>query len=361
MRLVLWRYIVKKVLKIIFTILGAVIVAFALLILILSLTEFKPKDIENSIVISKTESYALDKNNEIKLLSWNIGYAGLGKEADFFMDGGKGVRSAKKSKVAEHLGNISETIDNDKFRSDIYFLQEVDQNSDRSYRINEVERLARQNTYFAKNYSCLFVPFPFPPIGKVNSGLMTSTKFEVSKSERYSLPVPFKWPVRLANLKRCLLVDRIPLKDSDKELVAINLHLEAYDSGEGKIAQRDMLIDILKKEYDKGNYVIAGGDFNQSFPNTKQKYPLVKPDLWDAGELTDDMLPEEFSYAYDDSVPTCRLNNQPYNPDDKENTQHYVIDGFMISPNIEIVEVKTIDMGFEDSDHNPVSLRIKLK
>ena len=48
------------------------------------------------------------------------------------------------------------------------------------------------------------------------------------------LPCPFSWPTRIANLKRCLLVERIPIADSDKELVLVNLHLEAYDDGEGK-------------------------------------------------------------------------------------------------------------------------------
>jgi len=45
--------------------------------------------------------------------------------------------------------------------------------------------------------------------------------------------------------------------------VLVNLHLEAYDSGEGKIAQTKLLVEFLEQEYAKGNYVIAGGDFNQ--------------------------------------------------------------------------------------------------
>ena len=43
--------------------------------------------------------------------------------------------------------------------------------------------------------------------------------------------------------------------------MVFNLHLEAYDNGEGKIAQSKKLADVLSQEYAKGNYVIAGGDF----------------------------------------------------------------------------------------------------
>ena len=63
-------------------------------------------------------------------------------------------------------------------------------------------------------------------------------------------------------------------------------------------------------------------------------------------------------YVFDDSVPTCRLLNKPY---DKESAQHYVIDGFIISPNVELVSVGTVDAGFEFSDHNPVLMEIVLK
>lgn len=43
-----------------------------------------------------------------------------------------------------------------------------------------------------------------------------------------------------------------------------------------------------------------------------------------------------------------------------ENTQYYVIDGFIISPNVELLDVETLDLGFENSDHNPVIISFSL-
>ena len=140
----------------------------------------------------------------------------------------------------------------------------------------------------------------------------------------------------------------------------VNLHLEAYDDGEGKAAQTKVLNDFLQAEYDKGNYVIAGGDFNQSFPGALERYPILRSDLWTPGTLTEDILPEGWRFAYDLSAPSCRLLNQPYDPADAANTQHYVIDGFILSPNVTLEEIETLDLGFADSDHNPVRLRVKL-
>ena len=108
------------------------------------------------------------------------------------------------------------------------------------------------------------------------------------------------------------------------------------------------------------NAVIAGGDFNQTFPGTLEKYPVKDPSLWVPGVLEQELLPEGWSFVYDDSVPSCRLNNQPYDAND-EATQHYLIDGFIISPNVELLSVNTLDKGFVFSDHNPVEMNVKLK
>ena len=37
-------------------------------------------------------------------------------------------------------------------------------------------------------------------------------QFHVDRAERVALPCPFSWPVRAANLKRCLLVSYVPLE-----------------------------------------------------------------------------------------------------------------------------------------------------
>ena len=204
------------------------------------------------------------------------------------------------------------------------------------------------------------MPFPWPPLGKVSSGLFTLSTAEISSAERVGLPIPFKWPISTANLKRCLLVTRIPLENSDHELVLVNLHLEAYDDGEGKAAQTKVLTEFLLKEYEAGNYVIAGGDFNQTFPGGLDSFPIKDASLWTPGVLDASVLPGDgWQFAYDTETPTCRLLNQPYDPAD-EATQYYVIDGFILSPNVTLNTVETVDAGFEFADHNPVLLNVAL-
>ena len=352
----------KKVLKTAAKILGIlvaiVLVAAVGLVTWLTVTEYKPEAVE-TVQVSGLATDALNQR-EFTVLSWNLGYCALGEESDFFMDGGKEVRPDSAELVTKNRIGAEQLIA--QTGADFTLLQEVDSDSRRSYGVDEVSLFRASwpnwDSAYALNYSCDFVPYPLPPIGKVHAGLLSFNSFDVREARRISLPCPFSWPMRAANLKRCLLVERIPIEGSERELVLVNLHLEAYDDGEGKKAQTEQLLRLLNEEYAKGNYVVAGGDWNQAFPGTLDAYPIhVK--TWVPGVL-DPADVGDWSFAFDASVPTCRLLNQPYDPTDTENTQYYVIDGFLVSPNLEVSAVETVDQGFAFSDHNPVLLTVSL-
>lgn len=335
---------------------AAVVLLAALCLLWLTLKEYRPKDVETLEPPVGTKS--VKAGDELTLVSFNIGYAALGENADFFMDGGKTTKPDSKEEVEANIDGITNTLKS--LGADIIMLQEVDVNSGRTFNIDEAEAFSKALDLprsFALNYSAAFVPYPVSSmIGKVNSGLATYTGLAVSEASRIQLPVPFSWPVRTINLKRCLLIDRIPVEGSNSELVIINLHLEAYDSGEGKPAQTRMLYDLLEAEYKKGNYVIAGGDFNQTFPGAHY-YEPVKEGNWLPDTLEDE-LPNGFSFVYDDSKPTCRLLDVPYKGND--NPQYYLIDGFIVSDNVTVSLVEVIATDFVNADHQPVKLVIEL-
>lgn len=352
----------KKFLKTLLIIILAVVILAGGLIGYLTITEYKPEDVE--FVRAEYIGTEETPGESISLVSWNIGYCGLGEKADFVLDGGKGDgRPESEEEFRNNFLNVVSALRD--MDADIYMLQEVDAGSRRSYGADEAgvlpSNLNKYSSAYALNYSCDFVPFPWPPIGRVNSGVQTMTDFTIQGggAERVALPCPFSWPLRVANLKRCLLVSRIFLPDTDKELVVVNLHLEAYDSGEGQAAQTAMLCDVIETEYEKGNYVIAGGDFNQTFPGGLEAFPIQKEGIWTPGTLTDADLPEGFTFAYDASVPTCRSLDRPLDASDP-GFQYFLIDGFILSPNVELISIETVDLGFLHSDHNPVRLEIRL-
>ena len=354
-----------KALKIVLISVGAV---FALVIsfiggvlIFASATTLKVKDVEK-MQVNGLATAEVNANETIKVLTWNTGYGALDERQDCCWDGGKGVYGESKAVVEENIEALKTKISQE--NPDIFFVQELDLDSKRSFYVNELSSFRTTfdeayNNTFACNFKAGLVPLPLNQMtGKVNAGIATFSKFSISDSERVQLPIPFRWPMKLFNLKRCLLVTRMPIKDSDKELVMINLHLEAYSSGEGKAKQAAQLMDLMKAEYEKGNYVIAGGDFNQTFSHIGfDKYPNNGD--WECPVFEESPY-TDFHFEMDDTNPTCRSLKTPLVGYDKETFQYYMIDGFICSNNVTVNEIHTLDLGFKNTDHNPVTMNIKL-
>lgn len=359
----------KKALKIFGAVLLVVVFVVATLVGYLTIDEYYPDDVEKLEIYGESEK-KLSTGDELTFMTWNIGYGALGDNADFFMDGGKMVYSADEERVQENLAGIFSNIS--EVEPDILFLQEIDRNSSRSYYVDELDylykSLSADNEYlqnaFAPNFKVAFVPLPVPPIGKVEAGLGVISKYKIDSAERIKLPCPFSWPLRTFNLKRCLQVMRVPVEDSDKELVLINLHLEAYDSGEGKIAQTNMLKELMQQEVQKGNYVIVAGDFNQTFSNVDMsKYPVLEG-KWEAGTINVEDFGENFEFLTDSEYPTCRSLDSVLADaqlKDPEHFQYYMLDGYIVSDNVEVTSVTTINTEFKYADHNPVVLKFSLQ
>lgn len=357
--------VIKVILKILLVLILIVVLAAGVGIGLLTIFQYDPDDIENEEIVGTAE-LSPEQGKPIKVMTWNIGYAALGDNADFFMDGGKQVYTADEDRVRQNLDAMTDTVIEED--ADIYFFQEVDREADRTYGINQYEEISRTldeeagakyQKMSATNHKCLYVPFPIPPVGKVDSGIMTATCFRCQRADRIKLPCPFKWPVSTAMHKRCLLVTRVRLSGSDKYLVLINCHLEAYDNGTGKVEQTKLLRKVMMDEYNSGNYVMVGGDFNQTFDNVSlDEYPLF-PGVWKPGTLSVSDFQPQFTAVMDNTVPTCRSLDKPY--DGSTDHQFYMVDGFLVSDNIKVNSLETKDLGFINSDHNPVVMEMVLK
>ena len=361
----------KRALKIFIIFIVVIFVFLAGFIITLQAFEYRPDDVTVLEIVNNKADISenhVDSSLELTILTFNIGYASLSETEDFVMDGGEKGKMDSEEEVRDNLEGITSILESNP--ADIYLLQEVDVDSNRSYNINQLihfQDILGKSSVLAYNYRCIFVPFPLSftqMMGKVNSGIVTFSDFYQESAERHQLPGSFAWPVSLANLKRAMLISKYPIKDSDKYLVVINVHLSAYDDGTMRLEEMEALKNIMKEEYDAGNYVIVGGDFNQTFPdamidNENYYYELKDSELWQAYPMENDwFIDNGFSFGVDITTPTCRLLNQPYDSVNEDNNQYYVIDGFIVSNNLNIVSVNTLDENFVYSDHNPVKLTV---
>jgi endonuclease/exonuclease/phosphatase family metal-dependent hydrolase len=346
----------KKILKTILIILLVAIIGFASLIVYAVINDYKPK--EKEIVFIKENAETLSDTVEFSFLTWNIGYCGLDKDMDFFYDGGKKVFTPKSNCIINLQAVRKFLQQNDSI--DFIFFQEIDKSSKRSYQINEYDSISstlkNHTPYFGKNYDVFFVPVPpASPMGRVLSGIAIYSRYQPSSSIRFSFPGEYGFPKQLFMLDRCFLVNRYPLSNG-KELLVINTHNEAFDTGQIRKAQMEYLKDFLLKEYEKGNYIIAGGDWNQSPPDFKPYFAGNKVNTSQM-MISSNYLPHEWQWIYDNNTPTNRSVVAAYDP---ASTNTTVIDFFLLSPNIKDISVKCINLNFENSDHNPVEIRLKL-
>ncbi|MBI9036236.1 MAG: endonuclease/exonuclease/phosphatase family protein [Bacteroidales bacterium] len=334
-------------------------IIFAVFLIYSTLTDYRPEAIEN-VSLDINVDHKID-TTELSFISWNMGYAGLGQEKDFFYDEGKGVRPSDDENTL-YFKNISEfVLQNDSI--DFFLLQEVDENSKRTYYRNQKELLTNlledRNAAYIKNYDVGFVPQPLSdPLGKVCAGMVSLSKFAPIEAKRYALPEVYSWPMRIFMLDRAFIYTAYQLPNG-KKLIVINIHNSAYVHDD---IQRRKELDVIKSlattEYQKGNYVIIGGDWNMNPPDFSRfmidkKYNAIDNEF----KLSKNLFDKEWQWIYDPGYPTNRSLEQPFVMG--ENTTH-IIDFFLLSPNVEALKVQTLSQDFVYSDHEPVYMKIKI-
>lgn len=324
--------------------------------------EFKPLASEQltAIQLGATKGDTLQLDEDYSLISWNIGYGGMGANNDFFYDGGSMMRPDRKYYTTcfdSILGCLKE------HSADFIFLQEVDSLARRSYGQNQIkligEALPHYNEYFAKNYSVKYVPLPIlNPTGEVNAGIVTLARFKPLSATRIDLQTNFDFPTNLFILKRCILVCRFIVANG-KELIMINTHNSAFDEGGAVRKKESEIISTLAiEEYSKGNYVIIGGDWNMN-PSRYNAFNISNGDnaVFDIPMNDSIYLNANWKVSFDKKIPTNRSAKHKYIYGETETTTY---DFFIISPNIETSYEKTIDGKFKFSDHNMITIKFKL-
>lgn len=352
----------KKILKITAIILALPLIALGGLLAYSSITDYSPEAGSVELVPIRGEGSTALLPDTFRVMIWNVGYAGLGAEMDFFHDGGKMVRPSEE-RAAAYLKAISGFLNKMRDSVDFILLQEVDRNSKRSYFQDQMavfqNELPGFYGAFALNYKVDFVPVPFrlpyEPYGATNGGLVSFSRYRPLTSYRIQYPGGFSWPTSLYMLDRCALEQRFRMS-ANRELVLVNTHNTAYDaSGEIKKQEMAFIRNRYQQEAGKGSYVLLGGDWNQPPPGFQQRPDENIPPGYTAQTLADESLPKGFIPVFDSLSHTNRALLAPYIAGKTFTT---LIDYFITSPNVRILRVSTLDMQFRWSDHQPVMLTV---
>ena len=342
----------KHLFRISITLVILVISAPFLFIGLLQVTDYRPRKIEQ---LTKDQIFdTLPLGSPFTLVTWNIGYAGLGDNMDFFYDGGTEVRTTS-FRTHQNLDSIQKWLNAQ--NAHFVVLQEVDICSKRSYYIDQFHRIKNKLEdlkygVFAYNYKVRYIPFPLnQPLGRVESGLALYSKLQPTESKRHAYTAQYALPKYLWMLDRAFLESSFHLWN-DKKLHVINTHNTAFDDGEIRSSETKQLAEYVIKLYQEGNYVIIAGDWNQT-PYDTSSY---QTEFFNALPLKKEFFPSDWNIAWDSQNPT----NRSLHTKKREEWVLHTIDFVIASPNVKIESVETINLHFTHSDHNPVRIIFSL-
>lgn len=362
----------KKIFRTIITIVLSLILVAVGYVVYMQSNYYRIED-NLALNVDNNSEETIEVGKDYSAVTYNIGFGAYEQNYSFFMDKGKmqdgtevkgeSSRALSEESTKKNTEGCVEIVEN--LDSDFVLLQEVDVKATRSYGINQKNAFetafSNYASIFALNFHSPYMIYPFnEPHGSVQAGILTLSKYKADSATRISYPVDSSFLTKFFDLDRCFTITRLPVSNG-KELVMINNHMSAYDEG-GTIRaeQLKLLNETMEEEYEKGNYVIVGGDFNHVLN--------IEDDLFESEQevpewvfrLTDEDLVEGMSIvdaSNNTEVPTCRSCDIAY---EKGVNYTSVLDGFIVSDNV-IATAENIDADFMYSDHNPVKLTFQLK
>ncbi len=362
----------KKALKVAGIVILAIVVVLAAYIIYLYASYYRIEDNKELQVETVSDSTqagdALTTGEKYSALTYNIGFGAYTPDFSFFMDGGKSSWAKSKDSVKETIKGAGELVASKD--PDFALIQEIDLDATRSYHVNEYsilkETIPAYNCVFAQNYDSAFLFYPFTqPHGKSKAGLALFSKYPVTGSLRRSFPISTSF-TKFFDLDRCYSISRGPV-DNGKELVIFELHMSAYGNSDAiREGQIQMLREDMQKEYEAGNYVICGGDFNHDLKaEDTASDDSTETESW-AYPFPRSELPEHFSFCLDQLSGDEKNNlwNSARNADMEYvpgETYTVTLDGFIISDNVKCTKYENINTGYSYSDHDPVYMEFQLE
>lgn len=354
----------KSVIGVVILILAVVLIYFSYVLI----DYHRIDDWQTLEIESNAEKDKVNINTEYTIVTQNMGFGAYTADFTFFMDGGKESRAKSADSVKWCFEQGMSLVNT--YQPDFVLIQEVDLKSTRTFKINQKELIDNYfedyDSNFAVNYDSPYLMYPLScPHGKSYSSIVTYANVKMTEAIRRQLPISTSLS-KLLDLDRCYSKTKI-MVENGKELILYNVHLSAYGrSEEVREGQMRMLLGDMSEECNKGNYVICGGDFNHDFLGDSVKTINGDQDTssfeW-AYPFPIEMLDEYTGIiraeAYNDGLilPTCRNCDIPY----VEGNFTIIVDGFLISDNIDITYLENVQTGFSYSDHGPVVMKFKLQ
>jgi len=324
----------KRIFKFLIATILLLIVSIIIFFFWASAPNYSEKDYSNL----KENNYEqiIDTDSIYSIVTYNIGYLSgmtnnkaIVKPKELYTD------NLKKVKYEFELLN-----------ADIIAFQEIDYASKRSFKINQQDEIAKLGYNFiaeAVNWDETYVPFPYwPPsmhFGEMLSGQSIISKYPIKNHERIVLDRVENNPFYRDALYLERLAQVVTITIENKDIIIINVHLEAFDKIT-RVKQFGFVLDLFN-EYAKDYPTILLGDFNSEARNSEAIIQKVFN------------IPEIGNAVFDIENPLNTFNtDKPFKRID------YI---FYTKNSIDYIDGHVLSQFEQASDHLPVEMRFKLR
>jgi endonuclease/exonuclease/phosphatase family metal-dependent hydrolase len=304
----------------------------------------------------------LPSSQVIRVLSWNVQYC-ASRRHQFFYDGGDAVHVPQQD-VVETVAAVAAAIR--LHEPDLALLQEIDRNSSRTARIDQLSGILRACPHprwsSAHYHRAPYVPHPpGQHLGRVDMNLATLSRWHVQASHRHQLPLLAE-PLyrRLFNLRRAVLVSEIPREDGPP-LVVVNTHLSAFSRGDGTLGRQVAVLEGLLDDLDRGDRPwILAGDLNMLPPGDDPGRLGDDAELYDETNPIDALFEgrRQSAFAVQDlpNYPGELGTYLPFGAAAPDRTLDYLF----VSEGIDVISARVLDELSEVSDHLPLLVELRI-
>ena len=290
---------------------------------------------EYSKLIINNHPPKFNKDSVYSIITYNIGYLS-GMTNNKAVAKPKDLFDENLEKVKKEFGLLN---------ADIIALQEIDYASARSYEVNQQNEIAALGyNYLAQaiNWDETYVPFPYwPPsmhFGRMLSGQSILSKYPLRDHQRIVLERVKSNPFYRDALYLDRLAQVVTVTIENKDLIIINVHLEAYDKPTRE-RQLDVVIDLFEK-YKNAYPTILLGDFNSDI---EYENPAINK-IITIDEIGNAAFDSNYDFTFSSANPFKRID--------------YI---FYSKNSIELIDSKVLIQFGEASDHLPIEMTFRLK
>jgi endonuclease/exonuclease/phosphatase family metal-dependent hydrolase len=323
---------------------------------------WRPVDEEPVPVLRGDRARVLRRGEPFRVATWNLQFAGT-RRRKFFYDGGDAVRVPEPDR---HHGLTTIASEIRAMDADLLLLQELDRDSDRTGRVDQLGVLRGGTAYAAwaaaSCHRCRFVPAPArEPLGRVDLHVALAARFDLGVGRRIQLPLLDEPRWRQAfNLKRCLLTAEIAVEGRDRPLHVAVTHLSAFSRGDGTLGRQVAVLRAwMEARARAGDAFVLGGDLNLLPPgDDPARLGVDAEEYADRPNPIDALIPRFRSV-----VPPARLldpENATYLPWGAPRADR-VLDYIFVSDDVEVLGAGPLQRLDPISDHHPVVATLRIE